>query len=148
MSFSFILSFIFFISSCQNSGNKESIILNSKTNELFCFQAIEKERKFDLNIYVENDRLEGIFDFSSGNELLEKGLFQGYISGDTIWGTIHFPEITDTIINREIVFLMSENGLVEGKGTLIHQNGILSFSDKEAVQFEKGGLLLTPIDCN
>ena len=145
--FSVLLIYILVVTSCQSEENKKPVVLAPKVNELFCFQSIEAERKFDLNIYTNNESLEGIFTFSIGKNLLEKGLFEGHLSGDTIWGTMHFPEISDTLIDREVVFLMSDAGLQEGNGTLIQNNGILSFSDKGNIRFEDGGLLLTPVDC-
>lgn len=143
----FLLIGLITIYSCENNSKRKHPILSPGTNQLYCFQAIEGSRKFTLNIYTDGEALEGIFNFSINDNVLEKGLFEGNISGDTIWGAIHFPEISDTLIDREVAFLMSDKGLIEGNGILVPEKGILVFSDKKSVSFHFDGLLLTPSEC-
>jgi hypothetical protein len=130
--------------SCQEPSSP--LNLSRNTDKIYCFENLDETWSTRLMFYFEGEQIQGIMEFSSPGLGEQRGIFEGRLYGDTLMGTLDLS--TDYLtIAREVSFLLSEEGLKEGKGEMVQGEGRMVFRDKRALKYE-GEMVLVPAQCD
>ncbi len=139
---------------CSCSGNSGSDSTSSDTSSVqqetampaiqcFAYQA-QKDSAF-LHLEINSGIVSGKLSYV----LLEKdrndGTIAGTMSGDTIFARYTFSSEGSQSV-REVAFLKSGNDWVEGFGDAKDSAGVMIFTNRSGLDFEKG-LHFKPVEC-
>jgi hypothetical protein len=129
---------------CQEKKTPPEFSKNA--DKIYCFENLEEEWSTRLMFYFEGEDIQGIMEFISPGLGVQTGIFEGRLSGDTLLGRLDLSTESLTIA-REVAFLMTDEGLREGKGEMVEEEGRMVFKDRKTLSFE-GDLVLVPLQCD
>ncbi|SEI43807.1 hypothetical protein SAMN05216327_101569 [Dyadobacter sp. SG02] len=143
-----------FICSCSGKSGSENDTANdtvstgqhtevTATNQCFAHHA-RKDSAF-LHLEIAGNSVSGKLSYALFEKDRNSGTIAGTITGDTIFARYTFAsEGTKSI--REVAFLKKETGWVEGFGEVTDSAGVMIFTDRSKLDFEKG-LHFEPVEC-
>ena len=133
-----ILSILVFVS-CNKEKKEESKKTVVKTTQTeTCYQYTKDSSTIKLNIVIKDNIATGdlIYDYYQKDK--SQGTIKGKIKSDTLFADYTFmSEGIESI--REVVFLKTVNGWVEGYGEIDDKNGKVTFKNK--ITFDNNAIL-------
>ncbi len=135
----------------KNEKNNDNVGLDNtslltKKNETICYSYIKNNDTITLSIDgIDNTMIEELT-YNLYQKDKNVGIFEGQMSGDTLIGTYNFISEGQES-KREIVFLKTNEGLVEGMGNVEEKNNMMVFENRSKLNFSSG-LILKEVNCN
>ena len=127
--------------SCNQEKKQESTKTEVKTTQTeTCYQHTKDSSTIKLNIVIKDNIASGnlIYDYYQKDK--SQGTIQGEIKSDTLFAEYTFiSEGIESI--REVVFLKTVNGWVEGYGEIDDKEGKVTFKNRNKITFDNNALL-------
>ena len=135
-----VLSLLFF-SSCNEEKKEESKKTEVKTTQTeTCYQYTKDSSTIKLNITIRDNRVTGTLLYDYYQKDRSAGKIKGEIKSDTLFATYTF--VSEGVESeREVVFLKTANGWVEGYGEIDDKDGKVMFKDKNKITFDNNAML-------
>jgi hypothetical protein len=135
------LSLVIF-ASCNNEKKQESTIKTEiKTTQTeTCYQHTKDSSTIKLNITINDNMVTGnlLYDYYQKDK--SKGTIKGELKSDTLFANYTFmSEGIESV--REVVFIKTANGWVEGYGEIDDKDGKVMFKDKSKITFDNNVVL-------
>lgn len=135
-----VLNLLIF-ASCNQEKKQESTKTEVKTTQTeTCYQHTKDSSTIKLNIAIKDNIATGnlIYDYYQKDK--SRGTIKGEIKSDTLFAEYTFiSEGIESI--REVVFLKTVNGWVEGYGEIDDKDGKVSFKNRNKITFDNNALL-------
>lgn len=132
---------LLFFASCNQEKKQESTKTEVKTTQTeTCYQHTKDSSTIKLNIIVKDNIASGnlIYDYYQKDK--SQGTIKGEIKSDTLFAEYTFmSEGIESI--REVVFLKTVNGWVEGYGEIDDKDGKVTFKNRNKITFDNNALL-------
>ncbi|MBC7407022.1 MAG: hypothetical protein H7339_01410 [Arcicella sp.] len=137
-----IIALIFLIfASCNQEKKQESTKTEVKTIQTeTCYQHTKDSSTIKLKIVIKDNIVTGdlIYDYYQKDK--SQGTIKGEIKSDTLFANYKFmSEGIESV--REVVFLKTLNGWVEGYGEIDDKDGKVTFKNRNKITFDNNALL-------
>lgn len=118
-----------------NESEKTVVIQNGSTCYLF---ATSKDSVY-IKVNANNNIVDGELSYNYFEKDKNAGTFKGQMNGDTLYLNYQFMS-EGTQSEREVAFIKTKDGLVEGYGEMDSETGT-KFKDKSQIKFTNTNLL-------
>ena len=129
------------ILACNNNRSEEKSAGDTITEvdnpTMECFVGNSGRDSISMNMATDADRVTGSLNYNFFEKDNSHGTIDGLLHGDTILATYSFAA-EGTSSEREVAFLKTENGLVEGYGDMEEKDGKMKFKSPASLSFGKG----------
>lgn len=131
------LSMLIFVA-CNNKKKQESKKTEIQTET--CYQYSKDSSTIRLNLFIKDDRVTGNLTYDYYQKDKSQGTIKGELKSDTLFADYTFmSEGIESV--REVVFLKTVNGWVEGYGEIDDKAGKVFFKDKHKITFDNNAIL-------
>jgi hypothetical protein len=113
-------------------------------SECYVYETAKDSASLRIDI-AEDQMAVGELSYSLFEKDRNRGKIMGVISGDTLVARYTFTAEGQESV-REVVFLKKGSGWVEGFGEVKDSAGVMIFSDRSKLDFEKG-MHFEPVEC-
>ena len=134
------LSLVIF-ASCNSEKKQESIKTKIKTRQTeTCYQYTKDSSKITLNIIKDNNIVTGNLTYDYYEKDKNKGTIKGELKSDTLFADYTFmSEGIESV--REVVFINTVGGWVEGYGEIDDKDGKVIFKNRNKITFNNSAVL-------
>lgn len=157
---SLIFLLVIIIAACnnndQNAGSdnpSDSLVIvpdSNKTEEPValteCYEQISEKDTVMLQVVTKGGDISGKLTYKLEEKDVNEGNISGKMNGDTLIALYKFKS-EGVISEREVAFLKTAKGYIEGFGEPIDSNGVMKIRKDKPVNFSDS-LLLKKINCN
>ncbi|MEI6947395.1 hypothetical protein V9K67_09405 [Paraflavisolibacter sp. H34] len=113
---------------------------NKETRHAACYIYLNSPDSIHLQIIFADNGIKGTLLYGTPGREGQGGFFSGYIKGDTLFAEYTFKANGRTGV-REVAFLRTMNGLLEGTGPTETRDGKTVYSHPSALTFPEERLL-------
>ncbi|MCF0073285.1 hypothetical protein LZD49_22595 [Dyadobacter sp. CY261] len=117
----------------------------AKTGAVECFAYKMQKDSALLRLEIADNAVSGELSYALYEKDRNQGSIAGIIHSDTIFARYTFASEGSTSV-REVAFLKSGSGWIEGFGDVVDSSGVLIFKDRSKLNFEKG-MQFEPAEC-
>ncbi len=113
--------------------------------EIECYQYIQDKDSIFLKLKINGAEVQGDLTYSLYQKDRNQGTFRGKMSGDSLFADYNFQaEGTSSI--REIFFVKTDSGLIEGYGPVIQKSEKTEFKNRNSLKLNTD-ILLERVSC-
>jgi hypothetical protein len=147
---SVMLMMLFTIAACQDHSTadekqaEENAVNQTTVSGEFCYGHSKKRNTILLHIIQEGTVVSGDLVYKLPEKDKNSGIIKGEMHGDTLFANYEFMS-EGVISDREVAFLKTHDGMVEGYGEMKDENGKMIFKNRSALNFS--GTVLKRMDC-
>ena len=145
-----VLMILFTVAACQDhpsNGQKqaeENAVNQNTISGEFCYGQSKKRNTILLHIIQEGKVVSGDLIYKLPEKDKNSGIIKGEMHGDTLFANYEFMS-EGVISDREVAFLKTHDGMVEGYGEMKDENGKMVFKDRSSLNFS--GTVLKRMSC-
>ena len=135
------LSLVIF-ASCNTEKNQESTTKTEvKTTQTeTCYQHTKDSSTIRLNVTINDNMITGNLTYDYYQKDKSKGTIKGQLKSDTLFADYTFmSEGVESV--REVVFIKTANGWVEGYGEIDDKDGKVVFKNRNKITFDNNVVL-------
>ena len=135
------LSLLIF-ASCNNEKKQESTTKTEvkTTHSETCYQHTKDSSTIKLNITINDNMVTGNLLYDYYQKDRSAGKIKGELKSDTLFANYTF--VSEGVESeREVVFIKTSNGWVEGYGEIDDKDGKVMFKDKNKITFDNNVVL-------
>ena len=135
------LSLVIF-ASCNTEKNQESTTKTEvKTTQTeTCYQHTKDSSTIKLNVTINDNMITGNLTYDYYQKDKSKGTIKGQLKSDTLFADYTFmSEGVESV--REVVFIKTANGWVEGYGEIDDKDGKVVFKNRNKITFDNNVVL-------
>ena len=135
------LSLVIF-ASCNTEKNQESTTKTEvKTTQTeTCYQHTKDSSTIRLNVIINDNMITGNLTYDYYQKDKSKGTIKGQLKSDTLFADYTFmSEGVESV--REVVFIKTANGWVEGYGEIDDKDGKVVFKNRNKITFDNNVVL-------
>jgi hypothetical protein len=134
------LSMLIFVA-CNHEKKQESAKTAIQTTQTeMCYQHSKDSSTIKLNLFIKDDGVTGNLTYDYYQKDKSQGTIKGELKSDTLFADYTFmSEGIESV--REVVFLKTVNGWVEGYGEIDDKAGKVFFKDKHKITFDNNAVL-------
>jgi hypothetical protein len=134
------LSMLIF-AACNHEQKQESTKTDVKTTQTeTCYQHTKDSSTIRLNIFIKDNTVTGNLTYDYYQKDKSQGTIKGELKSDTLFADYTFmSEGIESV--REVIFLKTVNGWVEGYGEIDDKAGKVFFKDKNKITFDNNAVL-------
>ena len=140
------LSLVIF-ASCNTEKKQESTTKTEvkTTQSEACYQHTKDSSTIKLNVIVNDNMVTGNLTYDYFQKDKSKGTIKGELKSDTLFADYTFmSEGIESV--REVVFIKTANGWVEGYGEIDDKDGKVVFKNRDKITFDNN-VVLTETAC-
>ncbi len=140
------LSLVIFASCNTEKKHESTTKMEAKTTQTeTCYQHTKDSSTIKLNIKINDNMVTGNLLYDYYQKDRSAGKIKGELKSDTLFADYTFvSEGVESV--REVVFIKTANGWVEGYGEIDDKNGKVMFKDKNKITFDNN-VVLREIAC-
>ena len=135
------LSLVIF-ASCNTEKNQESTTKTEvKTTQTeTCYQHTKDSSTIKLNVTINDNMITGNLTYDYYQKDKSKGTIKGQLKSDTLFADYTFmSEGVESV--REVVFIKTANGWIEGYGEIDDKEGKVVFKNRNKITFDNNVVL-------
>ena len=135
------LSLVIF-ASCNTEKNQESTTKTEvKTTQTeTCYQHTKDSSTIRLNVTINDNMITGNLTYDYYQKDKSKGTIKGQLKSDTLFADYTFmSEGVESV--REVVFIKTANGWIEGYGEIDDKDGKVVFKNRNKITFDNNVVL-------
>ncbi len=130
----------------KNTESTESPEQSVVDDTEFCYLFSSEKDTVMAHLFIKDNSVKGFLDYMFFEKDQNNGTVDGILKGDTIIAEYKFvSEGTESV--REIAFLRSNNGIIEGYADVKEKDGKMVFKNVSSLKFESP-IVLKKVDCS